>query len=84
MPNYVTVSVGPRGVMDFHGFICQLLHVACRHVACKHQQLVSADMFQITALSVPHGERQPLNDKSKTDPGKLGESLDSVYQSVNT
>ncbi|GAA51091.1 hypothetical protein CLF_105573 [Clonorchis sinensis] len=30
-----------------------------------------------------HGERQPLNDKNKTDPGNLGESLDPVYQSVN-
>ncbi|GAA55307.1 hypothetical protein CLF_107556 [Clonorchis sinensis] len=29
------------------------------------------------------GERQLLNDKNKTDPGNLGESLDSVYQSVN-
>ncbi|KAG5445259.1 hypothetical protein CSKR_110440 [Clonorchis sinensis] len=31
----------------------------------------------------PSGERQPLNDKNKTDPGILGESLDPVYQSVN-
>ncbi|GAA48079.1 hypothetical protein CLF_101152 [Clonorchis sinensis] len=30
-----------------------------------------------------HGERQPLNDKNKSDPGNLGESLDPVYQSVN-
>ncbi|GAA56201.1 hypothetical protein CLF_110262 [Clonorchis sinensis] len=30
-----------------------------------------------------HGERQPLNDKNKTDPGNLGESLDPVYQPVN-
>ncbi|GAA54077.1 sorting and assembly machinery component 50 homolog A, partial [Clonorchis sinensis] len=30
-----------------------------------------------------HGERQLLNDKNKTDPGNLGESLDPVYQSVN-
>ncbi|GAA48958.1 hypothetical protein CLF_102266 [Clonorchis sinensis] len=30
-----------------------------------------------------HGERQPLNDKNKTDPGNLGESLDPVCQSVN-
>ncbi|GAA54029.1 hypothetical protein CLF_111929 [Clonorchis sinensis] len=30
-----------------------------------------------------HGERQPLNDKNKTDPGNLSESLDPVYQSVN-
>ncbi|KER27158.1 hypothetical protein T265_13856, partial [Opisthorchis viverrini] len=29
------------------------------------------------------GERQPLTDKNKTDPGNLGESLDPVYQSVN-
>ncbi|GAA48884.1 NADH dehydrogenase (ubiquinone) 1 alpha subcomplex 8 [Clonorchis sinensis] len=29
-----------------------------------------------------HGERRPLNDKNKTDPGNLGESLDPVYQSV--
>ncbi|GAA55463.1 lupus La protein [Clonorchis sinensis] len=28
-------------------------------------------------------ERQLLNDKNKTDPGNLGESLDPVYQSVN-
>ncbi|GAA49386.1 hypothetical protein CLF_102952 [Clonorchis sinensis] len=28
-------------------------------------------------------ERQPLNDKNKTDPGNLGKSLDPVYQSVN-
>ncbi|GAA56090.1 hypothetical protein CLF_109883, partial [Clonorchis sinensis] len=28
-------------------------------------------------------ERQPLNDKNKTDPGNLGESLDPVYESVN-
>ncbi|GAA49947.1 hypothetical protein CLF_103817 [Clonorchis sinensis] len=28
------------------------------------------------------GERQPLNDKNKTDPGNLGESLDPVCQSV--
>ncbi|GAA54054.1 pol-related protein [Clonorchis sinensis] len=26
------------------------------------------------------GERQPLNEKNKTDPGDLGESLDPVYQ----
>ncbi|GAA52512.1 translocating chain-associated membrane protein 1 [Clonorchis sinensis] len=30
-----------------------------------------------------HGERQLLNDKNKTDPGNLGESLAPVYQSVN-
>ncbi|GAA51827.1 hypothetical protein CLF_106845 [Clonorchis sinensis] len=30
-----------------------------------------------------HGERQRLNDKNKTDPGNLGESLDPVYQSLN-
>ncbi|GAA57787.1 hypothetical protein CLF_113196 [Clonorchis sinensis] len=30
-----------------------------------------------------HGERQLLNDKNKTDPRNLGESLDPVYQSVN-
>ncbi|GAA54410.1 hypothetical protein CLF_102862 [Clonorchis sinensis] len=30
-----------------------------------------------------HGERQLRNDKNKTDPGNLGESLDPVYQSVN-
>ncbi|GAA48738.1 pol-related protein [Clonorchis sinensis] len=30
-----------------------------------------------------NGERQPLNDKNKTDPGNLGESLAPVYQSVN-
>ncbi|GAA57558.1 hypothetical protein CLF_112890, partial [Clonorchis sinensis] len=30
-----------------------------------------------------HGERQPLNDKNKTDPGNLGRSLDPVYQSAN-
>ncbi|GAA56124.1 hypothetical protein CLF_110025 [Clonorchis sinensis] len=30
-----------------------------------------------------HGERQLLNDKNKTDPKNLGESLDPVYQSVN-
>ncbi|GAA57716.1 hypothetical protein CLF_113117 [Clonorchis sinensis] len=30
-----------------------------------------------------YGERQLLNDKNKTDPGNLGESLDPVYQSVN-
>ncbi|GAA50218.1 hypothetical protein CLF_104248 [Clonorchis sinensis] len=30
-----------------------------------------------------HSERQLLNDKNKTDPGNLGESLDPVYQSVN-
>ncbi|GAA57706.1 hypothetical protein CLF_113101 [Clonorchis sinensis] len=30
-----------------------------------------------------HDERQPLNDKNKTDPGNLGESLDPAYQSVN-
>ncbi|GAA47162.1 Y+L amino acid transporter 1 [Clonorchis sinensis] len=30
-----------------------------------------------------HGERQPLNDRNKNDPGNLGESLDPVYQSVN-
>ncbi|GAA55220.1 hypothetical protein CLF_107300 [Clonorchis sinensis] len=30
-----------------------------------------------------HGERQPLNDKNKTDPGNLAESLDLEYQSVN-
>ncbi|KER33598.1 hypothetical protein T265_00493 [Opisthorchis viverrini] len=29
------------------------------------------------------GERQPLTDKNKTDPGDLGKSLDPVYQSVN-
>ncbi|GAA53857.1 hypothetical protein CLF_111321 [Clonorchis sinensis] len=29
-----------------------------------------------------HGERRPLNDKNKTDPGNLGGSLDPVYQSV--
>ncbi|GAA56334.1 hypothetical protein CLF_110629 [Clonorchis sinensis] len=29
------------------------------------------------------GERQLLNDKNKTDPGKLGNSLAPVYQSVN-
>ncbi|GAA55638.1 hypothetical protein CLF_108558 [Clonorchis sinensis] len=29
-----------------------------------------------------HGERQPLNDKNKTDPGNLGESLDPVYRSA--
>ncbi|GAA56677.1 hypothetical protein CLF_111355 [Clonorchis sinensis] len=29
------------------------------------------------------GERQLLNDKNKTDPGNLGESLAPVYQSVN-
>ncbi|GAA50905.1 hypothetical protein CLF_105204 [Clonorchis sinensis] len=30
-----------------------------------------------------HGEQQPLNDKNKTDPGNLGESLDPVYESVD-
>ncbi|GAA56116.1 hypothetical protein CLF_110007 [Clonorchis sinensis] len=30
-----------------------------------------------------HGERQLLNDKNKTDPGNLGDSLAPVYQSVN-
>ncbi|GAA53837.1 zinc phosphodiesterase ELAC protein 1 [Clonorchis sinensis] len=30
-----------------------------------------------------HGERQLLNDKNKTDPGSLGESLDPVCQLVN-
>ncbi|GAA50362.1 hypothetical protein CLF_104422 [Clonorchis sinensis] len=30
-----------------------------------------------------HGERQLLNDKNKSDPGNLGESLDRVDQSVN-
>ncbi|GAA50097.1 large subunit ribosomal protein L10Ae [Clonorchis sinensis] len=30
-----------------------------------------------------HGERQLMDDKNKTDPGKLGKSLDSVYQPVN-
>ncbi|KAG5444997.1 hypothetical protein CSKR_203125, partial [Clonorchis sinensis] len=29
------------------------------------------------------GERRPLNDKNKTDPGNSCESLDPVYQSVN-
>ncbi|KER21747.1 hypothetical protein T265_09986 [Opisthorchis viverrini] len=29
------------------------------------------------------GERQPLIDKNKSDPGNLGKSLDPVYQSVN-
>ncbi|KAG5441568.1 hypothetical protein CSKR_111418 [Clonorchis sinensis] len=29
-------------------------------------------------------ERQPLNDKNKTDPGNLGEGLDPVYQSVKS
>ncbi|KAG5452588.1 hypothetical protein CSKR_100477 [Clonorchis sinensis] len=29
-------------------------------------------------------ERQLLNDKNKTDPGNLGESLDPVYQSVKS
>ncbi|KER33809.1 hypothetical protein T265_00473 [Opisthorchis viverrini] len=28
-------------------------------------------------------ERQPLTDKSKTDLGNVGKSLDPVYQSVN-
>ncbi|GAA49184.1 hypothetical protein CLF_102639 [Clonorchis sinensis] len=28
------------------------------------------------------GKRHPLNEKNKTDPGNLGESLDPVYQSV--
>ncbi|GAA53860.1 pol-related protein [Clonorchis sinensis] len=30
-----------------------------------------------------HGDRRPLNDKNKTDPGNLCESLDPVYQSMN-
>ncbi|GAA50236.1 hypothetical protein CLF_104269 [Clonorchis sinensis] len=30
-----------------------------------------------------HGGRQLLNDKNKTNPGNLAESLDPVYQSVN-
>ncbi|GAA48867.1 hypothetical protein CLF_102148 [Clonorchis sinensis] len=30
-----------------------------------------------------HGERQPLSDKNKIDPGNLSKSLDPVYQSVN-
>ncbi|GAA54334.1 hypothetical protein CLF_102304 [Clonorchis sinensis] len=30
-----------------------------------------------------HGERQPLHDKNKTDPGNLVKSLDPVYQPVN-
>ncbi|GAA31703.2 hypothetical protein CLF_104862 [Clonorchis sinensis] len=30
-----------------------------------------------------HGERQPLNDKNKTDPENLGESPDPVYQSLD-
>ncbi|KER21534.1 hypothetical protein T265_15067, partial [Opisthorchis viverrini] len=29
------------------------------------------------------GERQPLTDKNKSDPGNLGNSLDPVYQSLN-
>ncbi|GAA49221.1 hypothetical protein CLF_102701 [Clonorchis sinensis] len=33
--------------------------------------------------STRSGKRQPLNDKNKTDPGNLDESLDPVYQSVN-
>ncbi|GAA50514.1 hypothetical protein CLF_104671 [Clonorchis sinensis] len=31
-----------------------------------------------------HGERQPLNDKNKTDPGNLGKSLDPEYQAVKS
>ncbi|GAA53127.1 hypothetical protein CLF_109608 [Clonorchis sinensis] len=31
-----------------------------------------------------HGGRQPPNDKNKSDPGNLGESLHPVYQSVNS
>ncbi|KAG5451673.1 hypothetical protein CSKR_109156 [Clonorchis sinensis] len=34
-------------------------------------------------LVVQQLERQLLNDKNKTDPGNLGESLAPVYQSVN-
>ncbi|KER23298.1 hypothetical protein T265_08783 [Opisthorchis viverrini] len=30
------------------------------------------------------GEREPLTDKNKTDPGDLGNSLDPVYQSVDS
>ncbi|GAA52591.1 hypothetical protein CLF_108410 [Clonorchis sinensis] len=31
-------------------------------------------------FSIDPGERQPPNDKNKTDPGDVGESLDPVYQ----
>ncbi|KER20996.1 hypothetical protein T265_10574 [Opisthorchis viverrini] len=40
-------------------------------------------MCSISRNKCSTGERQPLTDKNKTDPGNLGKSLDPVYQSVN-
>ncbi|KAG5448495.1 hypothetical protein CSKR_101938 [Clonorchis sinensis] len=37
----------------------------------------------IRQIIMSESEGQPLNDKNKTDPGNLGESLAPVYQSVN-
>ncbi|KER26724.1 hypothetical protein T265_06086 [Opisthorchis viverrini] len=37
---------------------------------------------EVHATNTGEGERQPLADKNKTDPGSLGKCLDPVYQSI--
>ncbi|KER21698.1 hypothetical protein T265_10042 [Opisthorchis viverrini] len=51
----------------------------------KTSQFRCSNRPSLTAIqqNSPYGERQPLTDKNKTDPGNLGKSLDPVYQSVN-
>ncbi|GAA54521.1 hypothetical protein CLF_103553, partial [Clonorchis sinensis] len=39
--------------------------------------------IDFSAVAASDCERQPLNDKNKTGPENMGESLDPVYQSVN-
>ncbi|KAG5450137.1 hypothetical protein CSKR_112663, partial [Clonorchis sinensis] len=55
--------------------------LALAHILPRAENLrSSATPFFHLCLS---GERQLLNDKNKTDPENLGESLDPVYHSVN-
>ncbi|GAA48818.1 hypothetical protein CLF_102073 [Clonorchis sinensis] len=50
----------------------------------KEEEKVPLFLSELTKVIPFFGERQPLNDKNKTDPGNLGEGLDPVYQSVKS
>ncbi|GAA48526.1 hypothetical protein CLF_101715 [Clonorchis sinensis] len=60
------------------------LYVDLDPIRAGHVMNMKDENQSETALGqVDTGERQLLNDKNKTDPGSLGESLDPLYQSVN-
>ncbi|GAA54546.1 AP-1 complex subunit sigma 1/2 [Clonorchis sinensis] len=50
----------------------------------KEEEKVQLFLSGLTKVIPSFGERQPLKDKNKTDPGNLGESLDPGYQSPFT